>query len=359
MKCSSTVAACLLLLPLLSACAGKSFLAKSASGPAFTTTSASASDYPTVERPVAGCTAGEKAFECDRRAIFAMLGNYQVNFNFDETVVLKPGYTRKAPKRSTAFEHVLLVEDTGKRISLQHVLVMGGGTITKHWRQDWVYESPKHWAYIGNQRVEQQGRETGAIPGAWTQLVYEVNDAPRYSGSGKWNHRYGVSTWTSERGWRPLPRREYTKRDDYQLINGENRHTITPQGWTHEQDNTKVIRTDDGRDVVLVREFGFNEYRRIDGYDFKPASDYWKSTSGFWADIRDRWERALAKDGSVTLSLRPGDENFNKAILETADAYGKDPRLDQYRTKVDELFHKYVNVERLDSKTTYSDNSAP
>jgi hypothetical protein len=355
MKRACMVAGCLLLLPLLSACAGKSFLTKSASS----ATSAAASDYPTVERPVAGCAAGKNEFDCDRRAILAMLGNYQVKFNFDETVVLKPGYARKDPKRSAAFEHVLLVEDTGKRISLQHVLIMGGGTITKHWRQDWVYESPRHWSYVGNQRVEQREREAATVPGTWTQLVYEVNDAPRYSGSGKWNHRYGISTWTSERGWRPLPRREYTKRDDYQLINGENRHTITPQGWTHEQDNTKVIRTEDGKDVVLVREFGFNEYRRIDGYDFKPASDYWKSTSDFWADIRARWERALAKDGSVTLSLRTGDEDFNKAILETADAYGKNPRLDEYRTKVDELFHKYVNVEPLGSKTKHSDSSAP
>jgi hypothetical protein len=158
-----------------------------------------------------------------------------------------------------------------------------------------------------------------------------------------------------------LPRREYTKRDDYQLINGENRHTITPQGWAHEQDNTKVIRTQNGKDEVLVREFGFNEYRRIDGYDFKPASDYWKSTSGFWADIRARWERALAKDGSVTLSLRTGDEDFNKAMLETADAYAKDPRPDQYRTRVDELFHKYVNVnvQPLASVTKQSGTSTP
>ena len=358
MKRAATVAACLILLPLLNACAGKSFLAKSAPGLTTAAASAPAFDYPTVERPVGGCAAGENAFDCDRRAILAMLGDYQVKFNFDETVVLKPGYTRKAPKRSTAFEHVLLVEDTGKRISLQHVLVMGG-TITKHWRQDWVYESPRHWAYVGNQRVEQHERDAAAIPGTWTQLVYEVNDAPRYSGSGKWNHRYGVSTWTSERGWRPLPRREYTKRDDYQLINGENRHTITPQGWTHEQDNTKVIRTDDGKDVVLVREFGFNEYRRIEGYDFEPALVYWKSTTNFWADIRARWDRAFAKDGSLTLSLRTGDEDFNKAILETADAYAKNPRLEEYRTKVDEIFHKYVNAEPLASTTRHSHSSTP
>lgn len=114
MKHFSAAAACFLLLPLLSACAGKSFLTKPASA-----------SYPTVERPVADCVAGESGFDCDRRAILAMLGNYEVKFNFDETVVLKPGYERKAPKRSTAFEHVLLVEDAGKRISLQHILVMG------------------------------------------------------------------------------------------------------------------------------------------------------------------------------------------------------------------------------------------
>jgi hypothetical protein len=159
-----------------------------------------------------------------------MLGNYQVRFNFDETVVLQPGYERREPKRSAAFEHVLLVEDTGKRISLQHILVMGGGSVTKHWRQDWIYESPRHWVFVGKERFEPREREAAAIPGTWTQLVYEVNDAPRYAGDGKWNHKYGVSTWTSGRSWRPLPRREYTKRDDYQLINGENRHTITPLG---------------------------------------------------------------------------------------------------------------------------------
>jgi hypothetical protein len=336
MKRSFLVIACLLALPVLTACAGKSLLAKPASS--------GHADFPTVERPVAGCAAGEKAFDCDRRAILAMLGNYQVKFNFDETVVLQPGYVRREPKRSVAFEHVLLVEDAGKRISLQHILVMGGGAVTKHWRQDWIYESPGHWVFVGKERFEPREREAAAISGTWTQLVYEVNDAPRYAGDGKWNHRYGVSTWTSGRTWRPLPRREYTKRDDYQLINGENRHTITPQGWAHEQDNTKVVRTESGRDVPLVREFGFNEYRRIQGYDFEPASTYWRSTSSFWEAVRNRWDSEFAKHGSVTINVRPGDETFNKAMLELADAYAKDPRLNEFLPKLDELFRKFVNT---------------
>jgi hypothetical protein len=334
------MAACFLAVSLLGACAGKAQLTRGAPAKLAST------DYATDERPVAGCTPGEDPFECDRRAILAMLGGYEVQFKFDETVVLKPGYERREPKRSMGFEFVTLVEDTGRRISLQHILVMGGGTVSKHWRQDWIYETPMRWVYTGNQRFEQRKRDPGEIPGTWTQLVYEVNDAPRYSGNGKWNHKYGVSTWTSDRSWRPLPRREYTKRSDYQIINTENRHTIAPQGWTHEQDSTKVIRLEDGTNVLLVREVGFNEYRRIKGYDFQPAVDYWKDTSEFWKNVRARWERAFEPDGALTLSVVPGDETFNMAVLDLADAYRKKPDMDLYREKLDDLFRKFVNVKK-------------
>lgn len=341
MNRSFAVAASLLALSLLTACAGLQRLKNPDTNSA---TNPDTPAYSTVERMVAGCAADEKAFDCDRRAILAMLGGYEVQFIFDETVVLQPGYERKKPKRTMGFESVKLVEDTGTRISLQHILVMGGGALTKHWRQDWVYESPKHWVFVGNQRFEEQARKAADVPGTWTQLVYEVNDGPRYAGDGKWNHRYGISTWTSDRTWRPLPRREYTTRSDYQLINGENRHTITPQGWAHEQDNTKVVRTESGKDIPLVREFGFNEYRRIQGYDFEPASTYWQSTSGFWEAVRNRWDSEFARHGSVTLNIRPGDETFNKAMLELADAYAKDPRLDEFLPRVEELFRKFVNA---------------
>lgn len=331
MKHTFAIFACSVMLSMLTACAAKPPLTKPSSV-----------DFPTVERPVAGCASDELPYDCDRRAILAMQGGYQVQFNFDETVVLKPGYERRKPKRSAGFETVILVEDTGNRISLQHILVMGGGTVTKHWRQDWIFESPMYWVYVGDQRYEQK-KQNIKIPGTWTQLVYEVNDAPRYSGIGKWNHMSGVSTWTSDRSWRPLPRREYTTRNDYQLLNTEHRHTIGPQGWAHEQDSIKVMRTD-GRDTALVREFGFNDYRRIKGYDFGPALAYWKSTADFWSVVRARWNDEFATHGSVTLPPPTGDEIFNKAVLELADAYAKNPQLDEYQNKLEDIFRKFVNV---------------
>ncbi len=297
--------------------------------------------YPTHEQIVAACAPDEQPFDCDRRAILAMQGEFQVSFNFDETVILQSGYERKKPKRSNGYETVILLEDNGKHISLQHILVSNSGEIVKHWRQDWVYESPAHWHYVGNQRFEQHTRNADKTPGTWTQLVYQVNDAPRYSGSGRWNHKYGVSTWTSERSWRPLPRREYTTRSDYQLLNGENRHTITPQGWTHEQDNTKVARSAENTDTVLVREFGFNEYRRITGYDFSPALTYWQSTAPFWAMVRTHWNERLTNN-TIELAFPDGDNTLIKKVFRLADTYQKKQQIDVQRKALINLFRQYV-----------------
>ena len=57
-----------------------------------------------------------------------------------------------------------------------------------------------------------------------------------------------------------------------------NRHTITPLGWFHEQDNyKKVSQTAD----ILCREVGLNNYERTELVDFSEAKKYWaKSPHG-------------------------------------------------------------------------------
>lgn len=56
----------------------------------------------------------------DHDSILAMQGEYTVDFAFDETVLLKPGYERAPAMRSGGNELVIVVEDTPKRIVLQH-----------------------------------------------------------------------------------------------------------------------------------------------------------------------------------------------------------------------------------------------
>jgi hypothetical protein len=238
----------------------------------------------------------------DRAAILAMQGEYQVRFAFEETVALKSGYARRKDKTDGAWEAVIVVEDSPHRIMLQHLLVSSDGAqVIKHWRQDWHYEAAARWEFSEDQTWRLRPLPPEQIAGHWTQCVHEVSDAPRYCGTGRWNHRYGVSTWTSDRSWRPLPRREYTQRSDYNALNAENRHTITPGGWTHEQDNTKTVRDGSRTRETLVREFGFNDYRLIEGFDFSPAYDYWARTKDYWATVRAEWARRIAADGGIRL----------------------------------------------------------
>lgn len=235
----------------------------------------------------------------DRAAILAMQGEYAVRFHFQETVPLSPGYEVREAKDSGALEVVILVEDAPTKIVLQHLLVSPKGHVTKHWRQDWMYEAPERFEFVAEQTWRLRPLAPEETAGKWTQCVYEVSDAPRYCGTGAWNHKYGNPTWTSDRSWRPLPRREYTVRSDYNALNVENRHTITPVGWTHEQDNSKVRREGERSIGTLTREFGFNDYRRTTATDFGPAYRYWQATAPFWAEVRARWQAALASGGLV------------------------------------------------------------
>jgi len=245
--------------------------------------------------------------EADRAAIVAMQGEYQISFSFEETAALAEGYTRAEPYRTGGDEVVIVVENSSQRIVLQHLLLhVPSGHVTKHWRQDWTYEATQRWEFTSDQTWRWRDLPQDQIKGHWTQCVYEVSDAPRYCGTGRWVHANGISTWTSDTSWRPLPRRDYTKRKDYNGLGAINRHTITPDGWTHEQDNIKAIRDDKGEvQGVLVREFGFNDYRRTAKIDFSPAYQYWKATAEYWANIRARWERRLQETRGIHLASKP------------------------------------------------------
>jgi len=245
-------------------------------------------------------------FERDRRAILAMAGEFEVKFRFDETVSLREGYELRHDK-STGFETVLVVEDTGKRIVLQHILVSKDGEhVVKHWRQDWTWQDRQLREFAGGRVWNSRALRAAEARGTWTQAVYEVNDGPRYESYGRWDHEGEYSSWQSHFTWRPLPRREYSTRKDYDVLLAVNRHAITPWGWVHEQDNTKWDRADATGHPYIARELGVNEYRRITSFDFKPARAYAERTREYWAAVRAEWARVL--DGSRPVEVAGGAE---------------------------------------------------
>ncbi|HEX7011162.1 MAG TPA: DUF6607 family protein [Steroidobacteraceae bacterium] len=254
------------------------------------------------------------AFERDRRAILAMAGTYRVTFDFLEVAPFGPEDEPGRPYQSWGTEKIYVDRDDGRFISLVHILEMhvvqeDGSTsepiVTKHWRQDWQYEPSRIVQYRGKDRWERSAVSPSQSRGAWLQSVYQVDESPRYASIGRWEHSPSFSTWLSGETWRPLPRREWSVRDDYDVLVGTNRHTILPDGWIQEENNLKTVLTDarelDPERPYLAREYGVARYERIKDADFAAADRYYERTRAFWNQVRDRWSELFASRGTLTL----------------------------------------------------------
>ncbi|HEY8538995.1 MAG TPA: DUF6607 family protein [Steroidobacteraceae bacterium] len=277
------------------------------------------------------------SFERDRRAILAMAGEYRVTFDFLEIVSYPPLDKPPAPYQSWGTEKIYIDIDEGKFISLVHILemrvVQNDGSVsepivTKHWRQDWQYEPTAIVEYLGRDRWRQ--RKLGAAgKGAWLQTVYQVDESPRYASIGRWEHTPSFSTWLSGETWRPLPRREWSVRDDYQVLIGTNRHTIVPTGWLQEENNLKAVLTDartlDPVRPYLGREYGVARYERIKQADFAAADRYYERTQQFWSSVRGAWTRAFEREGVLTLRGPVDKLGLFVPLFERADEIVEQP----------------------------------
>ncbi len=255
------------------------------------TASAAMAAAPMIERSAA-------EFEADRDAILAMVGEYAVTFDFSEFMAVEAGYELAEDKTTPAREVVYVIEDTGEYIALQHLLLVGDPTapvVIKHWRQDWQYQPERVMQYQGFGTWHMDAVSDAEAAGAWSQTVYQVDDSPRYGGIARWEHSVNASTWEPAPSYRPLPRRDATVRDDYDVIEAVNRHTVLSWGWTHEQDNSKVILRD-GEARELVREHGINTYTRTDLMGDEAAAEYWEATAAYWDEVRDAWDEIMLAD---------------------------------------------------------------
>jgi len=273
----------------------------------------------------------------DRQAILAMAGPYRASFDFIETVGFSPGYTPARPYRSWGTEYVYVVADEPSFISLQHVLVMDfaatadgdapqGPVVVKHWRQDWHYEAGDYHEFRGDRRWSRTRVDDDARAGSWVQTVWQVDDSPRYASRGRWRHESTQSIWEGEATLRPLPRREFSVRDDYDALRAVNRHIITPTGWVHEEQNEKLVLGDDPR--ILAREVGLNRYERIVDHDFSAGDAYWARTAPFWAEVRAAWQRLFAAHDAVRFEARTDDGLLFMKLFEYAQTLEADAPFD-------------------------------
>ena len=288
-------------------------------------------------------------FEKDRLAILAMQGNYRVYFDFMETMGFVEDYQPKQPYQSWATEFVDVVEEEKDFISLQHIIVMyfkqvdgsvSESVVMKHWRQDWKYEDSVINTFVGNETWVKSLIPWSVKKGTWSQSAYQVDDTPRYQSYGNWTHSENFSSWTSKETWRPLPRREFSIRDDYDVLVGVNIQTITPTGWVHEQNNKKVVLNQNNK--VLAKEIGIARYERIKDFDWSAGKNYWKTTHIFWKEVRSAWNKKINNSKNFKLIKEvDGTILFSKLFM-MADKYAQGQV--EVINDIQEVIEKHSNI---------------
>lgn len=255
----------------------------------------------------------------DLTSIMNMCGCYEITFNFAETFASDPDYEFHDNYKSGALELVVPVLEEKNKVVLQHLLVISDSMIIKHWRQDWLYENQDLYAYDKSHTWNYTLLPKNQVKGQWTQKVYQVDDSPRYEGSGSWVHTDGKHYWESKAD-APLPRREYSKRSDYDVTVRRNRQALTDYGWVHEQDNDKVVRSATG-DQVLASEKGMNTYKKVETSKCKAAQNWWASNSAYWEVVRSVWDEVFEEKSTLSLNMKVENKKLFQRLFSLGDEY--------------------------------------
>jgi hypothetical protein len=270
-----------------------------------------------------------------------LCGCFSVNFRYAETFAPSDSYKFHEREDMNAMELALPIESTDKKLVIQHLLIVADTMVIKHWREEWVYESPILYEYAGNKTWNKKELTAAEVKNKWTQTIWETNDEPRYQGVSSWVSNNNKTYWESTVD-APLPRREYTTRNDYNILKRGNRIQITPDGYVHEQDNEKLLR-EGGSDKLIAQEKGYNTYHRVEDKDCAVAKEWWKKNEAFWSVVRNKWNDYIAHNNTVAVKAKVDD----KVLADHFTALWKDWNSQKVKTseldaKVQEVLTKFL-----------------
>lgn len=255
-----------------------------------------------------------------KQVIDRLCGCFQVDFKYAETFSPDPAYKyHDREETGGTAELALPIGINDKKIVIQHLLIVGPNTVVKHWREEWSYENPVIWKYNGDRTWVKETLSADQVKGKWTQTVWEVADEPRYQGFSQFVNLDGKIIWQNTTD-APLPRREYSVRNDYNILKRTNRLNITDSGYLHEQDNQKIIRSN-GIDRLLVEEKGHNSYKRIDAKECTAAKEYWEKNAGYWGKVRTIWADYIATHDTISLKTKIDGKLLHEYLIDLGKDY--------------------------------------
>lgn len=251
-----------------------------------------------------------------RAAIQRMAGCYLVDYSYVETEGLKPGYKRDGRiydvnRTKAVKEWIYADEITPRRVRLQHVLFatdangkLEDGSILKHQAEDWEFEAPYLYEYVGTSQWKVRPLESGS--GLWTRRITNLDDGLRYQCAAPWKVADAHPEWSCD-GLAPIPGRETRdmKRKDYDTLQRSTRLIVYGENWLERQDNIKAIGAV-GKVTPLAKETGKNWYVRLPDQECGVVQAFIKERRPFWTVLRESWDEVL--DGKAPVaekSMKP------------------------------------------------------
>ena len=156
-----------------------------------------------------------------------------------------------------------------------------------------------------------------------------------------------MSLWKSNTLKRPLPRREFSVRKDYDFLQSRIRITVIPTGWIQEEDALKVSmnrKENEGTSppIYLAREAGLSRYELITDFDFAKSDAYWERTSKFWNSVRHIWDGIISERTSFHL-VSEKDGKYLFAQIFSAAEESKDLNEADTRAHIRSIIEQYLD----------------
>jgi len=279
----------------------------------------------------------------DQQAIQKLCGCFAVTFNYAETFTTDTTKTMASHLMDTnaVLEYEFPLEQSPEKVVIQHILIVPGGPMIKHWREEWAYEQTTLWKYDQNKEWVKTTLSPDEVKGKWTQSIWEVSDAPRYQGISEWVNTNNELFWLNTTD-APLPRREYTIRNDYNVLNRTNRIIVSDKGYMHEQDNKKIIRRAGQPDSILTYEKGYNNYVRMPDSKCEGAQAFWtKEKAEFWADVRAVWSEKMDKANRIKVKDEIDNQRLHEALGDLED---KKLNGDKRKKAIERVMDKFISI---------------
>jgi hypothetical protein len=274
--------------------------------------------------------------------IVSMEGCYDVTFEFKE-VETAPHARASENYFARAKELIVVDKNTPQEIHLQHILISKSGII-KHWRQEWYKVTENEiqvMKYVAPNRWEMNNFSATNQENIWVQYVSNTDDAPRYSCASLWNNK----SWKCQ-DYAPLPRREYTKRNDYNMMLRGNEVIITNNGWIHAQENYKYLFNENNSPIFVGKEVGSNTYTKISEDVCEEAKLWWEKRRPYWVVVQNMWKHVFEDHNPLLLDplkgATPLSEKIDSIVESNIDDSNRDAALKKIKKQTHDVIHEFM-----------------